>query len=254
MVRSTAWEHARERRVQRVGLAVVDHHSVLAEDGHGHLDMGSGRHRLAVVQHVDALVEAGPREQQRGDELAGPRRVEGDLPAPTDPAPWTVNGNRSPDPDAEGAQGVEHLADRAGPHVGVAVEGDRSVREAGHGGTKRVTVPARPQSTSTPPVSGPGVTRQSGPEVSTAAPSEVRAPAISRVSRERGPGRRARAVGQRGEHQRAVGQRLAPRQGHDRLDRPAGVRRGPGADNRWRGSPGECSPAQRTERAGKGVS
>ncbi len=48
-----------------------------------------------------------------------------------------------------------------------------------------MTVPARPQSTSTPPVSAAGVTSQSSPEVSMRVPSETRAPAISSVSRER---------------------------------------------------------------------
>ena len=56
---------------------------------------------------------------------------------------------------------------------------------AATGGTNRITVPARPQSIVVSPSTRPGVTAQSSPEVSTAAPSAGRAAAISRVSRER---------------------------------------------------------------------
>ena len=53
------------------------------------------------------------------------------------------------------------------------------------GGTNRITVPARPQSTAASRSKLPGVTAQSSPEVSTAEPRAVSAAAISVVSRER---------------------------------------------------------------------
>ena len=53
------------------------------------------------------------------------------------------------------------------------------------GGTNRITVPARPQSTAASPANGPGRTSQSSPEVSTVEPRAVSAEAISSVSRER---------------------------------------------------------------------
>ena len=92
-----------------------------------------------------------------------------------------------------------------------------------------MTVPARPQSTWAGPRSAPGVTRQSGPSVSTVQPSAVRAAAMSSESRERSA--RATVLGpvaDRGEHQRAVGQRLRagqPDPGPDRSRRGGG---GPG--------------------------
>ena len=61
----------------------------------------------------------------------------------------------------------------------------RPVESPATGGTNRITVPARPQSTSASRSKLPGVTVQSSPEVSTAEPRAVRAEAISAVSRER---------------------------------------------------------------------
>src|SRR4051794_29126280 len=56
---------------------------------------------------------------------------------------------------------------------------------AATGGTKRITVPARPQWTLTPPWSRAGVTFQSSPSLSTPAPIWPSAAAINSVSRER---------------------------------------------------------------------
>src|SRR4051794_632909 len=77
------------------------------------------------------------------------------------------------------------------------------VARAATGGTKRITVPARPQSTA-PAWRSPGLTSQLGPEVSTSAPKAVSALAISSVSRERsarrttdGPSERAASTSAR---------------------------------------------------------
>ena len=94
------------------------------------------------------------------------------------------------------------------------------------GGTNRITVPARPQSTC-------GVAGRSGagrdrPVVARrcrrATPSAVQRRGHQQgVARAQRPAYDGRAVGERGEHQRAVGQRLAAGQRRPRVDR-AGAR------------------------------
>ena len=92
---------------------------------------------------------------------------------------------------------------------------------AATGGTNRITVPARPQSTVAAPRIGPGVTFQSSPSVSTAAAQggeglrhQLRVPGTQRTSYD------ARPVGQRGQHQGAVRQGLGAGQGDGRADGP----------------------------------
>ena len=146
---------------QRLASRVVDLDAVLAQHRDRHLDVGERRHRLAVVAHVDALVVA------RARRAAAPRRTGDDArrvdrrPCRRGTAPGAVHGERQRaaaavvDPDAERAQRVEHLADRARSRSA----GRRRRRPARRpapatGGTKRITVPARPQSTSASPVAG----------------------------------------------------------------------------------------------------
>ena len=59
-----------------VGVGVVDLDAVLAQHRHRHLDVGERRDRLAVVAYVDAVLVAGPGQQQRGDELRRRRGVD----------------------------------------------------------------------------------------------------------------------------------------------------------------------------------
>ena len=108
------------------------------------------------------------------------------LPPGTCPAPPTVNGRRSPSTRTPSAR----RAVRTSPTGRVRMCGSPSKATSpsaspATGGTKRVTVPASPQSTATPPVSRAGSTCQSSPEVSIRVPSAARAPAISSVSRDR---------------------------------------------------------------------
>ena len=173
-----------------VGLGVVDVDAVATQQRDGHLDVRHGRHRLAVVQHVHALVVGSAREQQRRDELRGRRRVDHDLPArhvavaPDDErqgAPAVVV-----DRHAETAQRGEQVADRTLAHVRVAVEGhrpggqrrDRRHEPQHRAGQSAVDRPRRGRT-------APDVTAQSSAEVSTSAPSADSAVAISTVSRDR---------------------------------------------------------------------
>ena len=136
-----------------VGVAVVDLDPVLAEHLHRHLDVGERRHRLADVAHVDAVVVAGAREQQRRDELRRGAGVDGDGASGHGARAVHGEGECAPaavvDPDAERA-----AARSASGRRGAAACGGRrrsaTVPSASPttGGTKRITVPASPQSTS----------------------------------------------------------------------------------------------------------
>ncbi len=96
------------------------------------------------------------------------------------------------------------------------------------GGTNRITVPASPQSTCASRSNRPGATDQSGPEVSTVEPRlGQRRGHQERVPGPQRPAYDGRAVGERGEQQRPVGQRLAAGQRDDGVDRPGRPRCGP---------------------------
>ena len=147
-------------------LAVVDHDAGVAQRLDGHLDVRQARHRLAVVVHRDALVEAGAGEQQPGDELRGRRRVEGDGPAAHRPA--AADGERQAaaavvvDLDPEGAQRPEHRCHGAQPGVRVAVEAHRSVGQAGHRRDEAHDVAGQPAVDGAPAdAAAAGVTSQS---------------------------------------------------------------------------------------------
>ena len=219
----------------RFGVAVVDLDAVLAQHRDGHVDVGERGHRLAVVAYVDPVVVARPGQQQRRDELRGGRRVD------------DHRGRRAPTPSRAPRTAAHRgrrrrrrrraRAARPAPHrpVGSACAGRRRSRPSpvdrpAAGGTNRITVPASPQSTcGVAGRTGPGVTVQSSAAVSTAEPSPVSAAAIS--SGVAGPERAAydaRTVGQRGQQQRPVGQRLAAGQRDHGVDRTPRPRGGPG--------------------------
>ena len=97
-----------------------------------------------------------------------------------------------------------------------------------------------------PPCSGPGVTVQSSPAVSTSAPSaRQRGGHQLGVARAQRAAYDAGAVGERGEHQRPVGQRLRAGQRDRRPHRRPGARGGPGVGggSGWHG--GKASEARR---------
>src|SRR6478736_56534 len=108
------------------------------------------------------------------------------VPPGTAPAPRIANGRTSPSTPTPNVR----RAPRISPIGRLRMCGSPSkdtvpVDSPAIGGTNRITVPASPQSTAASPSKAPGVTVQSSPEVSTWEPSEVRAAAISDVSRER---------------------------------------------------------------------
>ena len=147
-------------------------------------------------------------------------------PPRTRPVPATVNGQgaavrrrRCSTPRPRSAS--QHPGHRPGAGVRVTVEGDRPSARAATGGTNRITVPARPQSTA-PPCSGPGVTGQSSSGGVDGRPErgQRRGHQLG-VARAQGAAYDGRAVGQRGQHQRAVGQRLRAGQLDARVDRAA---------------------------------
>ena len=209
---------------QRFGLGVVDLDAVLAQHRDGHLDVRQRRHRLAVVAHVDALVEARRRPAAAPEtNWLERRRVDG-RPCPPRHArrrPRTVNGS-APRPSSSTA--TPSVAQRrAAPRrsAGCARAGRRRRRpapsaSAATGGTNRITVPARPQSTvGAAGRTAPGVTIQSSPAVSTRGAERGQAAGHQLgVARAQRPAYDGGAVGERGEHQRAVGQRLEPGSGH----------------------------------------
>ncbi len=160
-------------------------------------------------------VEPGTCEQQGGDELAGAGRVEHDLPAGH--VARTAHGERETvavDAYAEGAQGRQDLADGPGAHVGVTVEGHVAVGESGHGGHESGDRPSQAavdrDSAGQPggldvPVVARGV--DPGPERGERAGHQLG------VARAEGTTDDARALGEGGQHQGPVGQRLAAGQG-----------------------------------------
>ena len=175
-----------------VRVGVVDLDASRAQAGDGHLDVRQGRHRLAVVAYVDALVEARRGEEQRGDELARRRRVDHHRAA--------AHAARARDDERQPVDVGDHghtegpRAQRGSPpSAGCARAGRRRTRSAPRrsaatGGTNRMTVPASPQSTAASgcrPAEIPGSTLQSSPLLSTAEPSAVSAAAMSPVSRDR---------------------------------------------------------------------
>ena len=86
-----------------------------------------------------------------------PTRRGSTCPPRTDPVPWTVNGSRSPSIRTPSAP----RASSTSPTGRVRMWGSPSKATGpsaspATGGTNRVTVPARPQSTATPPVSATG--------------------------------------------------------------------------------------------------
>ena len=229
---------------QRCGLGVVDLDPVLAQHRHGHVDVGLRRHRLAVV--------AGRRRPRRSERrrAAAPRRT-GWSPRrrarPARPAPRrrraTVNGR----PVALDAA-RRGRAGRRGPRRSgrVRMWGSPSKAtgpsaSAATGGTNRITVPASPQSTAPPPVEGAGrdpPVVPGGVDRGTERRSAPRPSAV--VSRERRARRTTDGpVGERGEHQCAVGQGLAAGQRDARLA-PARGRAAPATGRaRSTGSPGQ---------------
>ncbi len=131
----------------------------VAELVDGHLDVRQRGHRLAVVADVDALVVAGRREQQRRDELAGRRGVDG-RPRRRAPsrAPTTVNG-RVPRSSSSISTPRPRRPCRTSCIGRVRACGSPSKitgpsASAATGGTNRITVPARPQSTAVRPTPG----------------------------------------------------------------------------------------------------
>ena len=189
-----------------------------------------------------ALVEPGAGQQQRGDELGGGRGVDRHA-AAAEPA-GAVHGERQ-----AAAAGVVHLdaepgaARRSAAPIGRSrARGSPSKRigpsaSAATGGRKRITVPARPQSTG-PPRSAAGrdqpVRRRPSstptPRPRSAVGHQQGVPGAQRGAE---PGR---AVGQRRQHQGAVGQRLRAGQ------RDRGVT-GPSAGGAGHGRPGGCACA-----------
>ena len=180
------------------------------------------------------VLVAGPGQQQRGDELRRtPTRRSTTVPPRTEPVPRTVNGSdpRPPSststPSARSA--VEHLADRAR----AACAGRRRTtptRWTGPPPAARTASPCRP-GRSRPrrrPRRGAG---RDGPVVTGGRRREPSA--VSAVGHQRGVARPegapydGRAVGDRGQHQGAVGERLAAGQRHHRVA-PARAARGAG--------------------------
>ncbi len=111
------------------------------------------------------------------------------LPPGTRPFPSTVNGSARRSPSSMAMPRPRRPSSTA-PIGRVRACGSPSKvtgpsASAATAGTNRMTVPARPQSTTAGPRSGPGVTVQSLPVLSTATPRLRSAPAMRSVSRER---------------------------------------------------------------------
>ncbi len=107
-----------------------------AQHVHRHPDVRHGRQARTGVPDLDALVEAGAREQQRGDELRGGRRVDRHRAAVQRPAAVHGQRQRAPavvvDPRAQPAQRVDHAVQRTLVRPRVAVEPDGAVGQRGH--------------------------------------------------------------------------------------------------------------------------
>ena len=166
--------------------------TVLGEHRHRHVEM---RDRRAPDRSCSSRpsVEPGRRQHQPADELAGRAGVDGrraaaQRAATPDPnrEPALVRLEVSPEGDAE-RRAADPSAVR-GPADRRPARPPRSARQAS-GGTKRITVPASPQSIRAGPASGPGATRQPSSATSIPVPRARSASIISRVSRASSPWR-----------------------------------------------------------------
>ncbi len=153
------------------------------------------------------------------------------------PVPVTVNGS-VPRPSSsmrhpELAQRVEDAGHRPGAGVRVAVEADRARRQGGH---RRDEPHHRAGETAVDGCrrgGGPGRRTSVGPVVSTVgAEGRQRRGHQLGVARAQGPSYDRGPVGQRCQHQSAVGQRLRPGQLDPCVDRAARHRRGPQVEPR----------------------
>ncbi len=163
-------------------------------------------------------------------------------PPGTAPDPRTTNG-RAPRPSSSTVTPRPRSALSTSPTGRVRMCGSPSkatdpLDRAATGGTNLSTVPASPQSTSASRSNTPGATAQSSPVVSTSAPRDVRAAAISDVSRDRrarrttdGPSASAASTSAR------FVSDLLPGSETDRLDRVRG-RVAPATGPRTSSSPG----------------
>ena len=131
---------------------------------------------------------SGRGQQQTGDELRRPGRVDRDRAARHRARAAHRERQRVAPPSSISAPSARRAA-RIGPIGRLRACGSPSkntspVASAATGGTNRMTVPASPTSSVAGPRSSPGVTRQSPPSASSmATPSARSAPAMSRVSR-----------------------------------------------------------------------
>ena len=135
---------------------------------------------MTVTPSVKEAAQSSSPETNWDDALASIRT----LPPRSAPEPRTVNGSRSPSisaPNARNASSTVDIGLRRAASSPSMTTGPVAV--AANAGTNRITVPARPQSISAGPVSGPGVTAQSVPESVIEVPRARRAPAIRSVSR-----------------------------------------------------------------------
>ena len=174
------------RHPPAVGLRVVDVDAGVAQHRHRHRDMRRRGHRLAGVHDGQPVGERGARQQQPGDELRRGRGVDldraaGHRAAAVDPERQAVAVDvRRPARAAPSSSGAMGRARACSSPSNVTV----SVLSAATGGTKRSTVPARPQSTPAPGCGAmrpPTVNSLSAP--STVTPSARSAPIIRSVSR-----------------------------------------------------------------------
>src|SRR6478735_2947097 len=108
------------------------------------------------------------------------------VPPGTEPEPRTANGRASPSTPTPRVRRAPRISPIGRLRMCASPSNETTpVDSPAIGGTKRITVPANPQSTVASRSNAPGVTTQSSPAVSTADPSDVSAAAISEVSRER---------------------------------------------------------------------
>ena len=213
----------------------LDLDAVLAQAGDGHLDVRERRHRRTLVAHGHPLVVPRPGEQQRGDELARRRRRRS-RPSPPRTPPGAGDGERA------GCRGRRRRSSTPSPRRASRTADIGRVRACGSpskatapsasaatGGTNRITVPARPQSTVA------AVQRGRGDQPVVRRGVDGRAQRGQRRGHQLGVARAqrtaydGRAVGQRRQHQRAVGQRLGAGQLDARVDRVVRDRRRPQA-------------------------
>ena len=211
-----------------VRLAVIDHDAALPQHGQSHLDVRLGGDRFAVVHDVDTAAVPGSGEQQGRDELARSGRVERDGPAldlagPLDRERQCPRRTANLTPSVLSASRIS-LIGRSRAR-GSPSKSTRPSASAATAGTKRITVPARPQSTDAGPVKPCGTIRRPPPDSSMVVPIDVSAETISRVSRaSSAPVTVDGPVGQCREQHRPVGDRL--RAGHDDSRRTGEVANG----------------------------